>query len=150
MYPEDSVLEDEAMNRFINVLAVLMIASSHGAAGNNSIAVRLSINTFKSTHNDRAMVEKMTSVLYRELVRLLGEEYVVYKNTVGLGRSANRQVTGSVEKIDETYFITIKVLDGEKGEQLFNKTCTADSGDIEKTMRDIAKQIHKDRRVWQR
>ncbi|PKL39158.1 MAG: hypothetical protein CVV44_09845 [Spirochaetae bacterium HGW-Spirochaetae-1] len=138
------------MNRFINVLTILIIASSHGAAGNNSIAVRLSINTFKSTHSDNTMVEKMTSVLYRELVRLRGQDCVIYKNTGGFDRSANRQLTGSVEKIDATYFITIKVLDGEKGEQLFNKTCTADSGDIEKTMRDIAKQIHKDRRVWQR
>jgi len=138
------------MYRFINILTILIIASSHGVAGNNTPAVRLSINSFKSTLSDSAMLEKMTSVLYRELVRLRGEDCVVYKNTGGIDRSANRQLTGSVEKIDATYFITIKVLDGEKGEQIFNKTCTAGSGDIEKAMRDIAGDIHKDRRVWQR
>jgi len=138
------------MYRCINVLIMLIIATYPANAEKNTAVVRLSINTFTSVDIDAALIEKLTSVLYRELVVLRGDEYVLYRKKGGLDKSANRQLAGSVEKIDSVYYITVKVLDGERGEHLFNRTCTADRDNLEKTLKRIAKDIHRVNRIWKR
>ncbi len=143
---------------FINaqniLLAALIVAAfvqcSKNIKHDSNPETRLSINQMEADGVDKTIIKKIETILDKELKELKGDNRVVYRHRDGVSKSTNRQLIGRISKLGKNYVLSIKVVEGEKGKVLYNRTVTTKERGIDDSIEDIAEDISDEDSIWER
>lgn len=100
----------------------------------------LAIRTFKSSNVDSKILRSASEILYQEIISKKGKRKILF---LGMQRGKyKRYVLGRIEKIENIYFISVKVIDVKTKEVLFSTSEAAESQeDISDVMQKVAQKI---------
>ncbi len=84
--------------------------------------VRLNVNTLAAGGISSNESLELTKRIYIKLRSAIGSDKVVSRDIDGKGKTANRQLTGRVNRIGDNTVISISIVHGETGAVLFSKT----------------------------
>ena len=135
------------------LLAIIFTAIFSGCSGSDlknsgNPNIRLNINKLESQGIDKKIISRIAEKLHAKLASLRGKNKVLYRGKDGVAKSANRQLAGRISKLGSKYILTIKVIEGEKGSMLFNKTVSTKEKDLDDEIDDIAEDISDDENIW--
>lgn len=135
------------------LLALIFITAIAGCSGGSKIKneanpnVRLNINKPASEGVDEKIVTRVAEKIYEKLREEKGS-IILYREKDGISKSANRQLAGRISILGKKYILTIKVVEGEKGQLLYNRTITVLEGDLDSELEDIAEEISGNDDIW--
>lgn len=133
------------------VSSVILFCSTAPHRGISS--TRLLINPIKAEGGINAVITgKIEKNLVSSLQKKRGKqcECILYHKNRDISLSANRQLNGSLSKIGNSLFLSIKVVDGEKSIILFNTSkIIKNTKKIDSVVSDISEEIAKSGTIWQ-
>lgn len=136
------------------LIALIFITAVTACSGGSKIKnetnpnVRLNINKPASEGVDKKIVTRIADMLYEKLKAEKGS-IILYREKDGISKSANRQLAGRISMLGKKYILTVKVVEGEKGQLLYNRTVTAAENDLDSRLEDIAEDISGNEGIWQ-
>ncbi len=139
----------------LKLISMLLIFSfiffSHTGAlsAGSAKKVRIGINPLKAEGVDQATADKITLMIFKSLSAEKGADRVVYRKVSGVSKSTNRQLIGSVSSFGSSYFISVRVVEGEKAKILFSKAVTVKKEKIEKAVKKIADDLIDCVEIWE-
>ncbi len=111
-------------------------------------AVRLIIE-IEAEGVDKDTKNSVEQLFIKGLTERKGASYIIHRQTHGAAKSGNRVLIGSVSRLGSGFFLSAKVVDGEKGKVLFNKSIVVNSkGDMKGRIDDISEDISKEKAIW--
>lgn len=130
------------------VLAAALLFSC-ATAGTKKTSVRLLINQLKTGKGvQKATALKIEKQLADSLQKLRGNSVLFYRNR-DISLSANRQLTGTIARVEASLFLSIRVIDGEKSRILFSASkIIRDNKDLDKIIEETAEEISDHKQVW--
>lgn len=133
---------------FIFSLICTFAFSSCGSKNIKNSNIRLRINKLEAQDVDKKITGDVAAQLYENLKKQIGDR-VVSDQGDSISKSANRLLAGRVSMLGTKYMLTIKVVEGEKGNILFNKTVSVKADGLKDAVDDIADQIVDCDAIWQ-
>ncbi len=133
----------------LTLIAACFIQCSKNIKDDSIPKVRLSINRMDAEGIDKKTVSNIAEILHKELQAIKGANRVVYREKDGVSKSTNRQLVGRISKLGKSYVLSIKIIEGEKGKVLFNRTVTAKESSIDDSLEDIAEEIGDEDGIWE-
>jgi len=125
--PDNAVLPPDFRNNVIRKKEDGNVPENKNMIKGPEVRFRLGVETFTSEALDRNETGRISNVITNELVRLKGKGSAVRLGGKYHRRNANRVLLGGVEKLGDTYVITAKIVDVERGSVIASFDDSADS-----------------------
>jgi len=133
-------------------LTVVLIGSCASTGPVGSPKVRLLINPIKAEKGTRsAAAADIEKALFDSLKKLKGENCncILYHKDRNVSLSVNRHLTGSLAKIESSFFLTIRIIDGEKSRIIFSTSkIIKNKESIKEIIEETAEEIYDKKTVW--
>jgi hypothetical protein len=113
--PDNSVHPPAFPDRAIKKKENNSVPEDTGMVVEPSVKFRLGVDTFTSSSLDSGETGRIGNLITQELVRLKGKGSVMRLGVKYRRKNANMILLGGVEKLGDTYIITAKIVDVERG-----------------------------------
>jgi len=107
-----------------------------------AVNARLGIRAFSADGMEGAIARDMAKTVYDEISAVCGKGCVVWYDHPDRRVNVNYLLTGSVRKVDDEYWVNVRLLNIESGAVTFTEgRKTADSGTLAGEAKDVARKI---------